>query len=673
MASPAEATSLIVTDSRKPEYSCPFCKTVLPAVVLKCPTCRQDLEDWVKLEHLELNDPRTLKVVMGEYVKRYVWKKTLTVLISGGVAASAIGIGWSVFEKARNDKLIEAQRQADETNRHLEDQARKASIEKQIEVSVRNALDKSVERDVANFERDLERSRERLAAEIETIGKNATALEADLNSKSDRAFTLSRQLESAFAQSQKAESQISRNYVEIMAARDSTNDKLKQIGADLEKSRVDLQTEVNKLNNFRTEADSLRQTVATEESKIRELLGRFEVEREKLVNAQTTIERQRDALNKSVTYDALRTILQAGDRTVAIDRAQALQSAPKIELVRPLSVAGAERRVVLGANIRLEWFYPGDLPAGSEFLAQVSGSPDFLAASTSSFPRSLATLDLPYESIKTSNFGNSLYWRVALRKTLQADSSSLAWTDTGSFDYFLSAMSRIRTTGKLRVGISSSYDGQFAYVEGTTRKGFEIELAEKIGRELLQDEGRTLEVVFIPYDWSVLLSSLKDNKVDLLIATISIRASRETTFGLKFTSPYYKSSSCVVYVKDVPPADFEKLGTSPVAVQSNSVNVSIAQKRSSNVREVSSTMAALEEVAAGRAFAAIMDTPFAEFQIAQQKLSDRLTYKVIDSDNYGIAVPAGEDELLPRLNKLVAKYEADGYLAELGARTLQRK
>jgi ABC-type amino acid transport substrate-binding protein len=661
-------------------HTCPYCKAALPSASLKCPSCGEDLEDWINLEHVDLQDVRTLKVVLSEYIKRYVWRKTITTLISGGVLVTVIGYFWTVYEKAQLSEATQARqvaegerKQAEKERASAEDATRMIKIQNQIDEQVRTKLNESmvdVNKQMGDLTREIEKARDRLVTEMDGIRRGTVGLETELRARSESALVWAKRLETSYAESERIESEIRKGYTDFLGASEEIKKGIRDIKAGLEANREQLQTGVGQLESFREKTEQLRASLVNEEAKIGELIGRFELERTKLGDAETTIERQRDALARSVSYEALLRILEAPDKAAVIARLQAEQKAPRIDIVRPFSPSLNDRKTVLGGNVRLEWFNPGILPEGYRYIVQVSGQPGFPLGASFEEMRQLATYDLTYKKVQEYNLGNTIYWRVALKNLAEPSDAALEWTETGVFDYYPTTLDRIRSTGKLLVGISASYDGKFSYEKDGARQGFEIELAQMIARDLLKDEGRQLQVTFVPYDWGVLLSSLKDQKVDVLLATISIKTSREVTYGLKFTEAYYNLSTSLVYAKDARPADIKNLGQHPVAVQANTVSVPIARRLSTNVRETSSTLAALEELSSGRVYAAIMDAPFAEHQIAQQNLGDRLTQDVIEPDYYGMAVPAGEAELLARMNVLIKQYKDNGELAKLAARTL---
>jgi ABC-type amino acid transport substrate-binding protein len=118
------------------------------------------------------------------------------------------------------------------------------------------------------------------------------------------------------------------------------------------------------------------------------------------------------------------------------------------------------------------------------------------------------------------------------------------------------------------------------------------------------------------------------------------------------------------------PLAINSLTNRPLVVQRGTVNVDIAQHLSNDVREMSSTIAAIEEVRDGKAFAAVMDTPFALYQLNLRKLEGLLTTKIIQQDSYGVAVSATEAELLGDLNTVIERLKSVGYLEDLRHRTL---
>lgn len=100
------------------------------------------------------------------------------------------------------------------------------------------------------------------------------------------------------------------------------------------------------------------------------------------------------------------------------------------------------------------------------------------------------------------------------------------------------------TKRTLRI-ISDFKSPPFSYREGMKRVGFEVDLAEALGKEL----GAKIERVEMDFNISAYASALDMGKADAAMSSISITNDRKER--LAFTRPYYRAGFAIAVKKDV--------------------------------------------------------------------------------------------------------------------------
>lgn len=108
-------------------------------------------------------------------------------------------------------------------------------------------------------------------------------------------------------------------------------------------------------------------------------------------------------------------------------------------------------------------------------------------------------------------------------------------------------LTQIKERGRLIVGVK--YDSRpFGYVDEKGRlKGFDIDLAHMLARELLGNEKK---VSFKQVNQHNRISKLNSKEVDMVIATMSITPQRETVVA--FSVPYYMTGQSLLVRKTSP-------------------------------------------------------------------------------------------------------------------------
>jgi ABC-type amino acid transport substrate-binding protein len=316
---------------------------------------------------------------------------------------------------------------------------------------------------------------------------------------------------------------------------------------------------------------------------------------------------------------------------------------------------------------------------------------------------------------------HAFYWRIRLlvseRNDLQRKKGR--WSNIVRIEQYQSAFSRIKQTGVLRVAMSNTYGRSWfrfylrAGDPAECRKaeirntGFDIVLAHEIGDRLERYFGRKVTVAIMPMPWSEVMPSVGKGSADVAISTITIKRDREREYGIVFSTPYFQTGQAVVFRRSntdllsrastAASGLRTLLGASRVGVHGSTSShacllalqnavVDHAGTTGFKIELYNSEVVALHEVArnGARIDFAVTDETFAEGWKALldggQTTHNRVEFALFRredfllrdgslvanadpscwSQDYGIAVRAGEDVLLRAVNEILAELGPDG-------------
>jgi len=226
------------------------------------------------------------------------------------------------------------------------------------------------------------------------------------------------------------------------------------------------------------------------------------------------------------------------------------------------------------------------------------------------------------------------------------------------------AWARIKADGVLRVATDASYPPFSAVDANGDLFGFDIDLAEALGRRL----GVRVEFENLAYD--ALLAAVASGRNDAVISAFTPQPDKLDEAA--FTRPYFVSGTVAV----VPAGGGSEIRDWAAWAQGKRLAVEYGaggdvvarqwaqQVAAVNVLPQPTAQDALTALLNGQADAALVDAVSAyEFLQAQPGLA--LAGPPIEPEPYAIAVSARSRELLPALNRALAEMEADGTLRAL--------
>ncbi|NSW53430.1 MAG: amino acid ABC transporter substrate-binding protein [Anaerolineae bacterium] len=240
----------------------------------------------------------------------------------------------------------------------------------------------------------------------------------------------------------------------------------------------------------------------------------------------------------------------------------------------------------------------------------------------------------------------------------------------------LSGLARIQADGVLLVG--TAVTEPFEYYDPQTGEwvGLDVDIAQRIAQAL----GVELQWVEMPF--ASLIPALQEHKVDMTIAAMYITAEREEL--VDFADPYL-DTGLVMAAKPGLAAEISStndLSGLRVGVKIGSTGARLAEEllengTALNVVEYKDTLESLLDLEVGR-----VDVVFNDYLNTLVYIKDTGSSIVIVSDQngdpvflsrvgLGIAVPAGEAELLDFINQQLTAMAADETLVQLQTKWLE--
>ncbi|HET9172756.1 MAG TPA: glutamate ABC transporter substrate-binding protein [Actinospica sp.] len=222
----------------------------------------------------------------------------------------------------------------------------------------------------------------------------------------------------------------------------------------------------------------------------------------------------------------------------------------------------------------------------------------------------------------------------------------------------------IKARGYLKVGVAADqYLTGYLGADGV-EQGFDIDLAHEIAQSLFGDPNA---VHFVVISTDERIPDLQAHTVDMVIDTMTITCKRLTEVG--FSAVYYNASQKLLVEKGSGYTGLAALGGKNVCAQTGSTSISLIQQTAAKpiaiqVTDISDCLVLLEE----NKVSAISTDDTILAGLAQQDPNLEVLPAKLETEPYGIAVPAGERDLEGYVNGVLAHYEADGGWARSYAR-----
>lgn len=216
----------------------------------------------------------------------------------------------------------------------------------------------------------------------------------------------------------------------------------------------------------------------------------------------------------------------------------------------------------------------------------------------------------------------------------------------------------VQKRGRLVVGVKDNLPPLGFKNSAGNLEGFEIDIARELAKELL---GSTSAITFVPVKNSDRFPALFEDRVDLLVAQITLTANRARL--VDFSPPYYSDGTVLIVKRgQTVPGD-----RSLVALLKGSSTIASLQYRFPKVKliGVDSYQAGLEALQAGKVQAFAGDASSTAAWINQNPEYEKLA-GIFPSQSLAIAMPRGlqHDSLRQRVRAVVEKWRKNGWLRD---------
>ncbi|MGF9712952.1 transporter substrate-binding domain-containing protein [Paenibacillus naphthalenovorans] len=222
-------------------------------------------------------------------------------------------------------------------------------------------------------------------------------------------------------------------------------------------------------------------------------------------------------------------------------------------------------------------------------------------------------------------------------------------------------LQRIKSKGKLVVGVKTDYN-PFGYIdEKGNNVGFEIEMAKALAQDLLGDANK---IEFVSVTGTNRISYLQSGKIDLILATMSI--TEERAKEVDFSEPYFKSGVQLLVKADSTIQDVADLkGKKVIVVPGSTGDLGIAkQVPDAELVKLQKTSESVQALKDGRADAFAQDNTLL-YPLAGSNPEFKVVGKPFAELPWAIAVRKGESELVDWINANLKKWEDQDYFYEL--------
>lgn len=211
---------------------------------------------------------------------------------------------------------------------------------------------------------------------------------------------------------------------------------------------------------------------------------------------------------------------------------------------------------------------------------------------------------------------------------------------------------------KLIVGTEPYYFPMEFLDEAGNLQGFDIDLVKELGKYL-----RT-EIEFKILTWEELFVALEKEKIDMVVASVSITPERMKLFT--FSDPYFNAGQVVVIRKEDDFKSLEDLKEKKLGAQKDTTSEIEAQKITSPELVISFEN---NEIAKEALIEKQIDGLVIDLPAAQGLVNKNENLKILSSpftqEFYGIVFKKENLELAERVNKALAKMKEDGKLEEI--------
>ncbi|WP_442857380.1 substrate-binding periplasmic protein [Bacillus sp. FJAT-42315] len=227
-----------------------------------------------------------------------------------------------------------------------------------------------------------------------------------------------------------------------------------------------------------------------------------------------------------------------------------------------------------------------------------------------------------------------------------------------------SLLNQIKEEGKLQVGLMGTYPPYNFLNDQKEMDGFDADIAKEVAKRL------GVEVEFVAQEFSGMIAGLQTEKFDAVISQMTITDERKEQMG--FSDPYITNHVKVIVAEnnnDVKTVEDFKgkdigvgLGTNDETYLRTTLMPEVGEF---NIKTYDDVITSLKDLDAGRIDATINNMYAIKPVVEKNGFKIKAVGEPIKSDQAGIAVRKGNEELVTELNKILADMKADGTYKEI--------
>ncbi len=225
------------------------------------------------------------------------------------------------------------------------------------------------------------------------------------------------------------------------------------------------------------------------------------------------------------------------------------------------------------------------------------------------------------------------------------------------------AWERVEATGVLRVGVDASYPPFEDVTPEGDLAGFDIDLANEIGRRL------GVEVAFVNMGYDGLFDAALVGEVEVLISALV--AGPEQLGRVEYTTPYFNAGDVLIVPRGSTIQTMEDLEGQTLAVEYGSggdIEARAWERRLANLDIIrhEDAAAAVDAVISGEADAALVDGVSGRLAVG---VHHELTLgEYVTEYLFAAAVAPDSDDLRREINAVIREIMRDGTIAEIANR-----
>ncbi len=234
----------------------------------------------------------------------------------------------------------------------------------------------------------------------------------------------------------------------------------------------------------------------------------------------------------------------------------------------------------------------------------------------------------------------------------KSNNSSNAQIDT--------SLEKIKSAGKLTVGVDDSYPPMEFRNEKNELVGFDIDLGNEIGKKL------GVKVEFMPTDWNGIILALKSGKFNVIISSLSMTDERKKE--IDFAGPYLEGGQIIAVKKsNTGIKSSVDLNNKIVGCQLGSTGeeAAVKLKQIKELKKYDKGTEAFHDLSIGRLDAVIIDGQVGGYYNKKDGDAFKILDEKLTKEPEGIGLKKEDKELKKGLEKALDELKSDGTLSKL--------